>query len=249
MEAGMIEGIKKRHGYTKTKELFLFDDGLSERQSAFVIVARPILAALSALDGVGEDDESDNDDPDSIKDLLEDALVLLGNANFRLNAWRQKRFSEFLTKLGKRTLREGIPADKHLFPDKFHAKIKSDHDHSSTNSKLISTPPAKRQFKQPYKKDQPFCSDYRSNDNSRVGGKRKWGFGLLVAEPVQADYPLPVLETLNPPTDKSVSRLQFFAQNWKKRTQDSWTIQGYKTPFCRHPRQRCVRITRIKSHT
>ena len=231
-------------------------------------MARPILAALSALDGVGEDDESDNDDPDLIKDLLEDALVLLGNANFRLNAWRQKRFSEFLTKVGKRTLREGIPADKHLFPDKFHAKIKSEHDHSSTNSKLISTPPAKRQFKQPYKKDQLFRSDYRSNDNSRVGGKRKWVFGsklnhqsskvvtqknpppsLLVAGPVQADYPLPVLETLNPPTDKSVSRLQFFAQNWKKRTQDSWTIHGYKNPFCRHPRQRCVRITRTKSHT
>lgn len=33
---------------------------------------------------------------------------------------------------------------------------------------------------------------------------------LLVAGPVQVDYPLPVLETLNPPTDKSASRLQFF---------------------------------------
>ena len=108
-------------------------------------------------------------------DLLEDAHVLLGNANFRLNAWGQKRFSEFLTEVGKRTLREGIRADKHLFPDKFYAK--SEHDHNSTNSKLISTPHAKRQFQQPYYKDQPFRSDYRSNDNSRVGGKRKWGFG------------------------------------------------------------------------
>lgn len=97
------------------------------------------------------------------------------NANFRLHAWGQKRFSEFLTEVGKRTLREGIRADKHLFPDKFHAK--SEHDHSSTNSKLISTPHAKRQFKQPYNKVQLFRSDYRSNDNSRVGGKRKWGFG------------------------------------------------------------------------
>ena len=75
---------------------------------------------------------------------------------------------------------------------------------------------------------------------------------LLVAGPVQVDYPLPVLETLNPPTDKSASRLQFFAQNWKKITQDSWTlqtIQGYKIPFCRRPRQRRVRITRTNSHT
>lgn len=53
MEAGMKDDIKKRHGYTKTKELFGFDDGLAERQNAFIVVARPILAALSALDAVG----------------------------------------------------------------------------------------------------------------------------------------------------------------------------------------------------
>ena len=177
MEAGMKDDIKKRHGYTKTKELFAFDDGLAERQNAFIVVARPILAALSALDAVGAEEEAEDVDPDSIKDLLEDALVLLGNANFRLNAWRQKRFSEFLTEVGKRTLKESITADKHLFPDKFHAKIKSEHDHSSTNSKLISAPPAKRQFKQPYRRDQSFRADQRSTDNNRFGGERKWGFG------------------------------------------------------------------------
>jgi len=78
---------------------------------------------LSALDSVGGENGAEAVDPNEIKDLLEDALVLLGNANFRLNAWRQKWFSEFLTEVGKRTLRESIPADKHLFPDKFHAKI------------------------------------------------------------------------------------------------------------------------------
>ena len=46
MEAGMKEHIKKRHGYSKTKELFAFDDGLVEHQSAFLVVARPLLAAL-----------------------------------------------------------------------------------------------------------------------------------------------------------------------------------------------------------
>ena len=66
MEAGMKEDIKKQLGYTKTKEVSLFDEGLSERQSAFIVVARPILAALSALDGVGGDIERDNVDPDSI---------------------------------------------------------------------------------------------------------------------------------------------------------------------------------------
>ena len=36
--------------------------------------------------------------------MLEDALVYLGNANVRLNSWRQRRFSEYLTEVGKRTL-------------------------------------------------------------------------------------------------------------------------------------------------
>ena len=86
MEAGMKKDIKKRHGYTKIKELFAFDDGLAKRQDAFIVVARPILAALSALDSAGGEDDAEAVDPDEIKDLLEDALVLLGNANFRLNA-------------------------------------------------------------------------------------------------------------------------------------------------------------------
>ena len=178
MEAGMKEDIKKRHGYTKTKELFAFDDGLVDRQSAFLVVARPLLAALTALDDVhgGKESDSEDVDPDAIKDLLEDALVLLGNAHFRLNTWRQKRFSEFLTEVGKRTLKECIPADKHLFPDKFHAKIKSEHDHSSTNNKLISTPTSKHFSRQPYKRDQPFRPNYRPTDN-RIGGKRRWAYG------------------------------------------------------------------------
>ena len=50
MEAGMKEELKKRHGYTNTKDLFSFDDGLAERQSAFLVVAHPLLAALTALD-------------------------------------------------------------------------------------------------------------------------------------------------------------------------------------------------------
>lgn len=55
--------------------------------------------------------------------MLEDALVLLGNANARLNVWRQRRFSDYLTDLGRRTLREGIPTDRHLFPHQLDEKI------------------------------------------------------------------------------------------------------------------------------
>ena len=168
----MKEDIKRRHGYTKTKELFAFDDGLVERQSAFLVVARPLLAALTTLADVygGKESGSEDVDPDAIKDLLEDALVLLGNAHFRLNTWRQKRFSEFLTEVGKRTLKECFPAGKHLFPDMFHAKIKSEHDHSSINNKLISTPTSKHFSRQPCKRNQPFRPNYRPTDNNRIGG-------------------------------------------------------------------------------
>ena len=69
MEAGMKEELKKRHDYTKTNELFTFDDGLAERQSAFLVVARLLLAALTALDSSGEEDEDEGPDPDAIKNL------------------------------------------------------------------------------------------------------------------------------------------------------------------------------------
>jgi len=72
----------------------------------------------------------------------------------------------------------------------------------------------------------------------------------LVTKPVPADYPLPVLETLSPPNHKSAACLQYFVLNWKKLTEDPWTlqtIQGYKIPFCRRPRQWRTRITRAKS--
>ena len=65
---------------------------------------------------------------------------MLGNANVRLNQWQQKRFSEYLTEVGRLTLKAGIPTDKHLFPDQFHKMIQSEHEHSGTNSKLIATP-------------------------------------------------------------------------------------------------------------
>ena len=76
--------------------------------------------------------ESEDMDPDAIKDLLEDAVVL-GKAHFRLNTWRQKCFSEFLTEVIKCSLKECIQANKQVFPDKFHAKTKSEHEYSSTN--------------------------------------------------------------------------------------------------------------------
>ena len=78
---------------------------------------------------------------------------MLGNANARLNAWRQRRFSDFLTHLGKRTLREGIPTDKHLFPHQSHEKIKSEHDHKASTSKLVCKP---KEGREPWANSQSF---------------------------------------------------------------------------------------------
>ena len=83
MEAGMKEDLRNRHGYQKTKEVLAFDEGLSEKQASYICVARPILLVLSALDAISEDGEPDGPDPDTIKAMLEDALVMLGNANAR----------------------------------------------------------------------------------------------------------------------------------------------------------------------
>lgn len=177
MEAGMKEELRKRHGFSKTKETLAFDDGLAEKQTAFIHVARPLLAALTALDHpIGEDEEEEEGlDPDSIRAMLEDALVMLGNANARLNQWRQRRFSEFLTEIGKRTLREGIPTDKHLFPQKFHEKIKSEHDHSASTTKLISKPPSKPSTSgfQPFRTTSN-TNKWQNQSSRSFERKRKW---------------------------------------------------------------------------
>ena len=113
---------------------------ISLRSKLPIYVLPDLFSALSALDAISEDGELDCLDPDTIKAMLEDTLVMLGNANARLNGWRQRRFSEFLTEIGKRTLREGIPTDSYLFPHKFHERIRSEHDHSASNKKIISQP-------------------------------------------------------------------------------------------------------------
>ncbi|CAB4034472.1 Hypothetical predicted protein, partial [Paramuricea clavata] len=126
METGTREYIKQKFGYHKTKEVFTSDDGLVEKQAPFLAVARPIAASLDLLEGPLSPDESEDDingpHPDEIKAYLEDALVLL------------------------RILKDDIPTDKHLFPDKFRQVVQSEHDHSQTNSKVIGAP-SKPQFR------------------------------------------------------------------------------------------------------
>ena len=76
-------------------------------------------------------------DLEVIREMLEDTLVLLDNANARLNVWRQRPFSDYLTDLGRRTLREGIPTNRYLFTHQFHKKVKSEQGQKASTSKLI----------------------------------------------------------------------------------------------------------------
>ena len=57
LEAGMKENLHKHHGHLKTKDVLAFDEGLAEQQAPFVMVAHPLLAALTTLDGPGEEGE------------------------------------------------------------------------------------------------------------------------------------------------------------------------------------------------
>ncbi|CAB3993269.1 Hypothetical predicted protein, partial [Paramuricea clavata] len=99
MQTGMKEDIKRVHGLSRTNDLFTFDEGLADKQAPFISVVRPLVSALQALGPTEVDvdgDEPAGPDPDHIKALIEDAIVLLGNAHCRLNIWRQKRFADDL---------------------------------------------------------------------------------------------------------------------------------------------------------
>lgn len=59
MEAGMKEEIRKSNAVRKTEDVFVFDDGLAEKQRPIITVAGPILSALMQLDSP-PDEEGEN---------------------------------------------------------------------------------------------------------------------------------------------------------------------------------------------
>ncbi|XP_022806778.1 uncharacterized protein LOC111343852 [Stylophora pistillata] len=226
MQSGMKEDAKRVHGLSRTKDLFTFDEGLAAKQAPFMSV-RPLVSALQALEPTGEvnvdEDEPSSPDPDHIKALIEDAIVLLGNAHCCLNSWRQQRFAEYLTDVGKHTLKDHIPADKHLFPEKFHNIIKEEHDHANTNRKLVAQPP--------------------------TATTNPIGHAVEATQNV-ADYQLPSLQDIIPPDNLVAGRIKYFYSNWTLITSDPWIlsiVQGYKFPFVCQPIQWRQRQTKAKS--
>lgn len=78
-----------------------------------------------------------------------------------------QRFSD----LGTRTLRVGIPTNRHLFPHQFHEKIKNEHDQKA--SKLICKLKA---GPKPWTGSKSFqdSSSFRQGQQSGADRKRKW---------------------------------------------------------------------------
>lgn len=106
---------------------------------------------------------------------------------------------------------------------------------TSSRINLSVIPPAKRQFKQPYRKDQSFHSDYYSTDNRSTGGKRKWGYGsksyhqfpkrnkteesssqFSGTRPSSSWLSAPSSRNTYPLNSKFAAYLQFFAPNCEK---------------------------------
>ena len=236
-------------------------------------MARPILAALMNLDSPPNDQGEGAPDPEVVREMLEDALVLLGNTNARLNVWRQRRFSDYLTVLGRRTLREGIPTDRHLFQNQFHEKIKSEHDHKASTSKLICKP---KIGPKPWCGSQSFrdSASFKRGQQSGADRKRKWAYQprgavlhLSTAKPAEgpdehqiltsqlttptaADY-LSSAPPLSLSVNQTANRTANITSltNWNLLTTDKWILQavsGYKIPFLRPPHQWRARPTVVQ---
>ena len=143
--------------------------------------------------------------------------ALLENANVRLNSWRQRRFAKYFTEVGKRTLEE-IPADKHLFPDQFHERMKSEHNHSTANNSLISKPPltGSAQLLEDPPSRSPFVAHIATPAN-KIGESANETSAKKEAprfpQPTKADYPFPKLKSIDFHLTTTAYRLTNCVQN------------------------------------
>ena len=226
--------------------MFTFDEGLADKQAHFIYVVRPLVSAFQELEQTGEADVDGDEplvpDPDHIKALIKDAIVLLGNAHCRLNSWRHKRFAEFLTDVGKRTLKKQIPADKHLFPEQFHNVIREENDHANNNRKVVAQPTKPQTYFSPRGRFQayspfvrsPFVTNPSSDQNfpehNEMTPTRKTipvinPFGHSVeAMPNVADYQPPTLKDIRTTDNFVACKIRHFYANWTLITTDPWIL-------------------------
>ena len=194
----MKEELKKMHGDTKRKDLFTFDYGLAERQSAFLVVARPLLAALTALDNSGGEDEDDVSRSSSLKlvNVLCEKVSQQISTFSQISSMQRSRVNMTIAQLT-------TSLSAHQPPNT------SPKDHTGGSSPFVETtvplttvelegnrngdmaPGLTRSLpKRPAEQDPP-----PSN---------------LTPRPVQADYPFPCLQTLTPPHQRNSNSFTIF---------------------------------------
>ncbi|CAB4011272.1 Gag-Pol poly [Paramuricea clavata] len=219
-------------------------DGLVEKQAPFLAVARPIAAALDLLEGPLSPDKSEGPDPDEIKAYLEDALVLLGNANFRLNAWRQKRFGEFLTDTNSKVI--AAPSK----PQFRKATSTQPFRAFSGPSAGTSGPRSWGKRKWSYKSPGNQKADFSSFSSRKKPSLSDQGLPMSPATPTTAYYMIPRLNMITLPEQQTAGRLKHFIENWKIITSDGSvleTVRGYRIPLISKPHQWRERVTKARS--
>ena len=224
------------------------------------------MTALETLEIPSEENEDfSGPEPEDIKIMLEDALTLLGNAVFRLNSWRQRRFSEYFTDLGSKPSNQTFQLTSICSLIVFIKLFKAN---TTTHRPIISwwLPPLlvnsnsrSRSHVSSHFIDNPF-RDPSAPMNERERGEVD---GLVNNIPQNKEPPLPPATeatTKVTKTDYTLSftqhierttltaeRLTHFQQNWKQLTNNTWilqTISGYHIPFIRCPVQVHPLITR-----
>ena len=258
MKTGTREYTKQKFGYHKTKEVFTSDDGLVEKKAPFLAFVRPVTAALDLLEELPNPDESDEGngpDPDEIKAYLEDALGLLvmpiGNANFQLNAWRQERFGEFLTDVGKRILKQISQQIKISFLTSFTKRSKVN---MITRRQIPQLLPSHNFLKRP--KGSPFVPSpglvlvarvpgenieraYNFHGNQKAVSSRFLSTKIplpkrqrVSKEPASlttADYMIPRLNKVTLPEQQTAGRLRHYMSNWKIIASDESVLETVKS--------------------
>jgi hypothetical protein len=139
---------------------------------------------------------------------------------------------------------------KHLFPDKFHQVVQSEHDHSKTNSKVIAAP-SKPQFRKatPTQPTSPKGTKKKISVASRqekTPSLSDHRLPMSPAPPTTADYMIPRFNKITLPADsrsteqQTAGRLKYFIENWKIITSDESvleTVRGYRIPLISKPHQ------------
>ena len=212
MEAGMKEDIQRKHGCNKTKEVFTFDEGLADKQATFLLTARPILAARTALDGTGEDPNRERTLKEEIptdKHLFPDELHERIKSEHSHSTTNDSLVSK--------------PAERPRFQPgkstKFQKPFRGKHTYNSNQHGGSGS-----------------GSGATTRKAAALAKQEPKGGSQHQTQKTEAGQALPKLTPIHPRPSMTVGTLANYVQNWALITQDPCvfrSVKGYKIPFVR----------------